>query len=677
MSTRSLLRRALRAAEGPRTPPPGATYILTAATELSALERAFLERIAGGSLVTLAPDPAGAWKRLALTAALSRALGEENEIREVFRAILSGGIPFDDVEILHTDSVVYPPLFWELLPEHAIPFTLAGGIPVFYTRPGQAALAFLDWIGGGFAAEEPRQGSPPGRSPCRAWRERERRPRRGRRAPCARRAWAGGASGTSPASSGSSRILEKPDDRSHPPGATDEQRASREEERRSRNLEGARLVMDFIRRALSLAPQSLTEGPGDLRSLAGAARTFLADFARAADESDGTARTALDALFAEFADLPTLRLTTAAAVARLRDAVARLAIASDRPRPGRVHAAHYRAGGFSGRRHTFLVGLDEARLPGRDLEDPVLLDEERRRINESARTALLALGRERPREASAAFWACLGRLRGSLSASYTSFDLRSLVQAGEPAPSPASSISSWQRSGNSAADYSDLAEALPRAAGFAPAPHAALDDTEWWLLRLHADISRAAREEGLAAVVRSVYPWLEDGRRAEAARASDDFTIWDGFVRSGTPEPDPRSGGEPFSPSRVEKLASCPFSYFVKTRAPRGAAGRRRERSDPMALPDGGRSLLHEVFRSSSRRSRRPGRSRRRQGTSARSSRSPSAASGHGANALRRAASLPSIGSARTSAPPAGLSSSARKSTAARRRRATSSAVWP
>ncbi len=591
-----LLRRALKAAEERETPAAAPTYLLTSATELSALERAFVERLGGGKLTTLAADPAGAWKTLAQTALLSRALGEENEIREVFRAILGDGIRFDDVEILHTDSAVYPPLLWELSREHGIPFTLAGGIPVTYTRPGQAALAFLDWIAGGFAADVMRQalasgvlalsrlegaGEAAAARAARALRKAGVGWGRERHRSCLERLVAD---------------LEKPDDRSRTDAeATDNQRASRREWR-SRSLDGARLALDFVRRALSLAPESL-EAPADLRSLAAAARTFLADFARAADELDGTARTALDALFAEFADLPSTGLTTAAAVTRLRDAVARMAIASDRSRPGKAHAAHYRAGGFSGRRHTFLVGLDEGRLPGRDQEDPVLLDEERRKINESARTPLLALGRERPREASAAFWACLGRLRGSLSASYSSFDLRSLVQAGEPAPSPAFLDLFRQRSGNPAADYSDLAGALPRAAGFAPSPDAALDDSEWWLSRLHTDSPRAAREDGLAAAVRSVYPWLEDGRRAEAARASNDFTAWDGFVRSGTPELDPRAGGEPFSPSRVEKLAACPFSYFVRhvlhVEPPDDVE------SDPTrwlsAMDEG--SLLHEVFR--------------------------------------------------------------------------------
>ena len=50
------------------------------------------------------------WARRARQAHLFRATGEENEIREVFRRIFTGGIPFDEVEILYTDPSTYPAL---------------------------------------------------------------------------------------------------------------------------------------------------------------------------------------------------------------------------------------------------------------------------------------------------------------------------------------------------------------------------------------------------------------------------------------------------------------------------------------------------------------------------------------------------------------------------------------
>ncbi|MGH9367434.1 MAG: hypothetical protein ACRD3M_07150, partial [Thermoanaerobaculia bacterium] len=148
-----VLRRAVDALESGRSGSAGDRYLLPEATALSALERRFLERLATGRLVRIAEDPPEAWTALARRTRLFRATGEENEVREVFRRILRGGISFDDVEILHTDPSVYPALLWELAREQEIPCTFASGIAASFTRPGRAALAWLDWIGQGFAAE--------------------------------------------------------------------------------------------------------------------------------------------------------------------------------------------------------------------------------------------------------------------------------------------------------------------------------------------------------------------------------------------------------------------------------------------------------------------------------------------------------------------------------------------
>ncbi len=589
-----VLRRAAASLACARNRPDPPVHLLPAGTELSSLQRRFLQTLAAGRLIEVEGDLPQEWPRAARGARFFRATGEENEIREVLRRVLSAGVPFDRVEILHTDSAVYPALAWELSREQDVPCTFAEGIAVTYTRPGQAALAFLDWISGGFDAEALRgalaseaigfpaslpgaQGAGP-RAAGRALRDAEIGWGRQRHLRCLDRSIA---------------ELERP----QPPAreGRDESDAQLETRRRARDrrLQAARSARAFVERALELAPASDSDA-GDLSALAGGARRFVSEFGRVSDELDAAARTALETLFAEFEELVPLRLDVAGGCERLRDAVARLAIASDRPRPGRIHVAHFRAGGFSGRGQTFLVGLDEARAPGRDLEDPVLLDEERRRINDAFPEAALALGREQPLETSRALQACLARLRGELTASYSSYDLRNLSQAGEPAASPFLLDAYRESSGRPEADFADLAKFLARPAGFVPEADTALDETEWWLARL----ARLGLSGGAgAALVRAVYPWLENGHRAEEARDSEAFTAWDGRLASGAPELDPRSGGEPFSPSRVEELARCPFSYFLRhvlgVEPLRDTEPDRTRWLTPM---DEG-SLLHEVFK--------------------------------------------------------------------------------
>ena len=139
-----------------------------------------------------------------------------------------------------------------------------------------------------------------------------------------------------------------------------------------------------------------------------------------------------------------------------------------------------------------------------------------------------------------------------------------------------------------------MIDELQRAEGFVPGSAAALDDSEWWLSRV--------REDGLsggaaAPRVYAAYPWLEDGRAAAEARASDDFTPWDGRLRSPAPELDPRRTGEPVSASRIQTLAHCPFSYFLKhVLRVEPPDDLERDLTRWLEPKDEG-SLLHETFR--------------------------------------------------------------------------------
>jgi RecB family exonuclease len=590
----AVLRRAVAAA---RPEPAPARYLVLDEADFSAVERELLSRLSEGRLQSLVPGEATAWEESARRAHLLRAIGEENEIREVFRRVLAGGVPFDEVEILHTDSSTYPALVWELSREHAVDCTFAGGVAAPFTRPGQAALAFLDWIAGGFEADVLRKALVSGTLTL------DRLPGRGERAPgtravarALREAQIGwGASRHRTALERLIVELSGPE----PPGrhtddATAEELAERAA-RRDGRLETARAALAFASRALELATEAAAKSC-DLRALSRGCRLFVAEFARVTGPLDAAARDAIAKLLGELEVLPPNRLAPEEAAARLADAVHALSIEADRPRPGRVHVAEYRAGGFSGRAHTYLLGLDAARHPGADIEDPVLLDAERQRINRVLAPVALPLYRDRPRESSRALRACVARLRGSLTASFPSWNVRSLDQQSEQFPSPFFLDLHRARTGKPEADYTELLAALPEATGFLPGVDAALDDTEWWLSRLDAAGPAGAGGAG-APLVREIYPHLDDGHRAEAARESEEFTVYDGWIRSGTPELDPRESGEPQSASRLETLAECPFRYFLKhvlrIEPPRELERDTTEWLDAMNAG----SLLHDVFR--------------------------------------------------------------------------------
>ena len=77
----------------------------------------------------------------------------------------------------------------------------------------------------------------------------------------------------------------------------------------------------------------------------------------------------------------------------------------------------------SGRRtqrapHTFIVGLDDGRFPGAGLQDPILLDEERKRLSKNLRTSSGELARRID-----LFAVLFARLRGTITLSYSCYDL--------------------------------------------------------------------------------------------------------------------------------------------------------------------------------------------------------------------------------------------------------------
>ena len=286
-------------------------------------------------------------------------------------------------------------MIWELAGEHGVSCTFAGGVPVTYSRPGQAALAFLAWYANGFEAERLREALASGALTLRAAGEGTDGPSTQAAARAFRHARIGW--GRLRHVSALDRLvasLEAPERPSRRDDITPEELADawRIEARHGastpREPRGPSLAARW-----SWRPPRMPEEA--LRVLAGGAM-------RPCRNSRGDERSRRRGEPRPRHALPRDRRAPAAPIRmshagdRLRDAVQQLAVMADRPRPGRVHVSHFRAGGHSGRARTFLAGLDDPGHPGRDLEDPVLLDDERRRINAALAKPLLAIQRSAP-----------------------------------------------------------------------------------------------------------------------------------------------------------------------------------------------------------------------------------------------------------------------------------------
>ncbi len=536
-----------------------------------------------------APDEAPAFRGEG-SVEIFRALGPANECREVVRRLFSEKLPFDHAEVLAPPRSAHATIFHLLSARTGLPVTFGEGVPVSFTSPGRLFFGALDWLGNGFSSVHlcrllengdlvlpaGPSGTPlPARTACRHL----------------RRAMIGW---------GRERYLPrllalraaKAADLARTERGTGEGDGAVDEARRAA-LAAAIAEIDAlsagVERLLSVIPGSDPEGRADVRSVCAALAALIGGHGRAETAFDRKAREALLDRLGElreegrFPDLPLKE-----ALALVRTAGSSLRVGASPPLAGHLHVSAFSGGGHSGRPVTFVVGLDEATFPGRGLQDPVLLDEER-----AAHSDDLPTSADELRSGLFGLAATLSSLRGRVVFSYPSFDV---VDGRESFPSSVVLQAYRLMRGEPGLDYAALERGVPEAAGFLPGgAERSFDEIDWWLERLAGS---GARPDGPGTIAAN-FADLASGLAGAAARAGDRLTEFDGIVDIGPvrDEIDPLAGGRAvMSASRLELLARCPFAYFLrhvlKVEAPEDVEFDRSRWLDPLQRG----SLLHEVL---------------------------------------------------------------------------------
>jgi ATP-dependent helicase/nuclease subunit B len=497
---------------------------------------------------TVAPAAASNADRLALlmspagaparddTLAMFCAGGRDAEVEEVLRRIARSGAPLDEVEIA-CPMVEQAALVWEKAQRHEWPVTIGPGVPVALTRPGRALIAFCEWVAGGLAASRLRrmlqsgdvQITPAGDLTA------------GQAARILARAEATWGRQTYAAALG--RLIGNLRSRASDPEQSDEARA-RAAERATR----AERLKQWAAELLALVPEPATASLGQWLD---AAAAFVKVFARKASELDGEASVALAEALADLRALGDLARPASEALALIRGRFDGLTAGGDRARPGHLHVTTLADAGHAGRPRTFVLGLEEGGVFPALVEDPVLLDAERKVIDRTLRTA-----EDRVGEAVYRVVSRLGSLGGHVCLSYSCRDLR---QARATFPSWVLLQAVRVLKPEESWTYDRLVEELGEPVSAVPAESAqALSDAGWWLAGL-----RRADASALPAVLEG-FPALAQGAAAEAGRESDVFTVYDGLVPEAGPILDPRVSGAVMSPTSLEDLATCPFRYFLQ-----------------------------------------------------------------------------------------------------------------
>jgi len=475
---------------------------------------------------------------------LFHSLGESNEVREVFRRILSQNLTIDDVEILVTKTDPYVSLIYEIANSLDIPVTFFGGIPITYTRPGRALILYLKWQAEDFISGYMRRLFSGGYLDLDRIELEGEKPSLGKATAIVRVAGIGWRRERY-----SSRL--KALEASYLTKA-DERRENGEEERAERaEMEAAQAawVSRFIEKILAPLTHEDPEETVTLENVCKGAVEFLEKFCRIAGEMDAGARNKLVEILNSLAQSPSASDIAKDMLERVIGIARETFIGHSNPKPGHIQVSHYRSGGYSGRSNTFVLALDQAKFPGPLLQDPVILDREREKLSSA-----LSLAKDLLEENLYSMTKMLCSLNGKVSLSYSCSDLR---EDRDLFPSTillsAYRLITEDREG----DYTDLKRFLGQPTGFVPLPGASpLNDLEWWL-------NQRDLNYGSDSVLAS-YGHLLEGEQAEIGRKNETLTDYEGWLPSSQGTLDPLNRDAVLSCSRLEDLAKCPFAFFIQ-----------------------------------------------------------------------------------------------------------------
>lgn len=529
-------------------PMAGRIVMIPGHLKLLPTEEGFLTRLACDQLICLDSDFTGS-RGIGFNTdpQIFRAYGEANEAREVLRRIKDNCAPFDQVQVIYTNGQVYNQILYNECQRLGIPATFADGISLMATRSGRLCAGLLSWVAQDFNArilwEIMTGGDMDLPSKCRNTDGQNRFK--------------------------AARIL----------------RGSGVGWGRGRYVFEESWLQEELAEVIAVIPEPGPEGEVDIAELASGLRQVLIRWRHLRGDLDEEGFVAAVGLLEDYSSCTGTRLRLEEATDRISKVLANARVGRSGPQPGHLHVISYKHAGWLLRKHTFIIGLSAAYFPGAGLQDPVLLDSERARINTD-----LPLYRNIPGENTEQMVALISSLRGSLTLSYPSFDI---LQGRTNAPAALMLEAYRYKTGDPSADYSQMDMSLPPPVGYLTGSKRCLDVTDWWV-----GVTYPARgQQTMFERVLSCYPLLSSGNRALTERARETFGAYDGRVGGSADAMDPRECDDlVMSCSRIELLARCPFAYFLKyvlrIKPPEEVVFDPSSWLDAMTRG----SLLHEVF---------------------------------------------------------------------------------
>jgi RecB family exonuclease len=505
--------------------------------------------------------------------------GREAEIDEVFRRIFGSGLPLDQIEIA-CPSDAHVSLIWEKALRHSWPVTLGPGIPAVFTRPGRALIGLCDWIETDFSASHFRRLLQSGDLSV----ENDLGFTAGQAARQLARSGAGW--GRATYSLSFARLL-----RNYEAKAADQEASEYDQNYAKEKIKLTTKVRDWISGLVASVPEPDHDRKVALQSVVTSTLEFLQRVAARSSALDHRAAAALVDYIGELRALGPFLCGLSEALRFVRERVDSLQVACERPRPGHLYVCNFSQCGYAGRRHLFVVGLEEGRVFPAPTEDAVLLDSERKRISNE-----LQASQDRIDESVYAFLSRVASSPASVTFSYSCRDTREYRET----------YASWvmlqgfrlqQR--NPKLSYTDMKAALGEAKSAMPEDRdTAICRGEWWLRSVFNTESRGVH------AIDDNFPALAQGRAAQAMRQSSEFTEFDGYVPEAGPILDPCSPANTFSVTELEAASQCPFGFFLKRGLGVHPVDEIERDKDVWLDPLTRGSVLHELYAALLRRAR-------------------------------------------------------------------------
>lgn len=500
------------------------------------------------------------------------------EVREALRRALGEGCAWDEVELVATDPDTYGIALDTICERLGVGMTSLRGIPFTRTRIGRSLSRWFEWISDGLPADSIRAAlesdelsipNNPGVTAARL-------------VPLFRSLEIGW---------GRDRYVVAL-------AKLEDGRAIRyHEERTTEALTDCahlKVLLDEIL-VVPAVPERGGEAniPSSSSELAEAALHYLT-LLRCNDEADKRTLEKLRARLTEVAEADEPRTSFSLALAGLVSGISDLrawsAVSGTRgvlsAQGGKLFLTDLANAGMTGRKRTFVLGLDADSIGASQVQDPVLLDADRRAIDAEN----LATSSDRRAEKRFMVYKSLASLRGRVTFSFSTTG----EDGRERGPSHLMLQALRLAERDPSLGYKDLHERLLPPACAVPAPNAAIMDArDGWLRALAAN---PVILNG-SAQVKSAFAGLAGGLAAMSARIGQDLCAHHGLIPSAAGRFDPRlTPDRVLSPSSLELLGKCPLAWFY-----RYGAGI-RPAADPEYTPDAWLdalergSLLHKVF---------------------------------------------------------------------------------